>query len=163
MGSSFFKACWSGPARRCAKSRNEDVHHRQMFTTEDTENTEILNKEITEAAIGPSICVHTELGPGLLESVYEKCLGYELSKRGHRVQVQKEIPIIHQNISFEVGFQADLVVDGKLLIEVKAIDQLLPVHHAQVIIYLKLTGLRTALLVNFNVPLLRDGLKRVSL
>jgi GxxExxY protein len=95
--------------------------------------------------------------------VYEKCLGYELSQRGHVVELQKAIPIVYRNLQFEVGFRADLLVDNKLLIEVKAIDQLLPVHHAQVITYLKLTGLRTALLINFNVPLLRDGLKRISL
>jgi GxxExxY protein len=134
-----------------------------MLTTEDTENTEALNKEITEAVIGSAICVHKELGPGLLESVYERCLGYELSQRGHLIEVQKAIPIIYRNVTFEVGFRADLIVDSRVLVEVKAIDQLLPVHHAQVMSYLKLTGLRTALLINFNVPLLKDGLKRISL
>ena len=134
-----------------------------MLTTENTEGTEFLNKETTEAIIGSAICVHKELGPGLLESVYERCLAYELSKRGHVVEVQKEIPIVYHNIRFEIGFRADLIVDSKLLIEVKAIDQLLPDHHAQVITYLKLTGIGTALLINFNVPLLRDGLKRISL
>jgi GxxExxY protein len=134
-----------------------------MLTTENTEDTEVLNKELTEAVIGSAICVHKELGPGLLESVYERCFAYELNKRGHLVEVQKEIPIVYQNVKLEIGFRADLIVDNQLLIEVKAIDQLLPVHPAQVITYLKLTGLRTALLINFNVPLLRDGLKRISL
>jgi GxxExxY protein len=134
-----------------------------MLTTENTEGTEALPKELTETVIGSAIYVHKELGPGLLESVYEQCLGYELSQRGHVVELQKAIPIVYRNLQFEVGFRADLFVDNKLLIEVKAIDQLLPVHHAQVITYLKLTGLRTALLINFNVPLLRDGLKRISL
>jgi GxxExxY protein len=134
-----------------------------MLTTENTEHTEGLNKEITEAVIGSAICVHKELGPGLLESVYERCFAYELNKRGHLVEVQKEIPIVYQNIRFEIGLRADLMVDNKLLIEVKAIDQLLPVHHAQAITYLKLIGFCTALLINFNVPLLRDGLKRISL
>jgi GxxExxY protein len=133
-----------------------------MLTTENTEDTEVPNKEITEAVIGSAICVHTALGPGLLESVYERCLGYELNQRGHLVEVPKAIPIIYRNVTFEVGFRADLTVDSRVLIEVKAIDQLLPVHHAQVITYLKLTGLRTGLLINFNVPLLRDGLKRIS-
>ena len=134
-----------------------------MLTTENTEGTEVLNKEITEGIIASAICVHTELGPGLLESVYERCLGYDLSQRRHLVELQKQIPIIYRNVTFEVGFRADLIVDSRVLIEVKAIDQLLPVHHAQVITYLKLTGLRTALLINFNVPLLKDGLKRISL
>jgi GxxExxY protein len=128
-----------------------------------TEGTEFVNKQITEAAIGSAICVHKVLGPGLLESVYETCPAYELSKRGHGVKLQKEIPIIYDEIRFEVGFRADLVVDSRVLIEVKAIDQLLLVHHAQVITSLKLTGLRTGLLINFNVPMLRDGLKRISL
>ena len=135
----------------------------KMLTTENTEGTEFVNKGLTEAIIGSAICVHKELGPGLLESVYEKCLGYELRKRGHVVEVQKAIPIIYRNVTFEVGFRADLIVDSRVLIEVKAIDQLLSLHHAQVITYLKLTGLRTALLVNFNVQLLKDGLKRISL
>ena len=134
-----------------------------MLTTENTEGTEFLNKEVTEAIIGSAICVHKELDPGLLESVYERCFAYELSTRGHAVEIQKEIPIVYHNIRFEMGFRADLIVDNKVLIEVKAIDQLLPIHHAQVITYLKLTGLRTGLLVNFNVPMLRDGLKRISL
>jgi GxxExxY protein len=126
-------------------------------------DTEVPNKEITKAIIASAICVHKELGPGLLESVYERCLGYELSQRRHFVEVQKTIPIIYRNLRFEVGFRADLIGDSRVLIEVKAIDQLLPVHHAQVLTYLKLTGFRTALLINFNVPLLRDGLKRISL
>jgi GxxExxY protein len=134
-----------------------------MLTTENTEGTELLNKEVSQAVIASAICVHQELGPGLLESVYERCLAYELSKRGHVVEVQKTIPIIYDNIKSEIGFRADLVVGNKVLIEVKAIDQLLPIHYAQVITYLKLTGLRTALLINFNVPVLRDGLKRISL
>ena len=134
-----------------------------MLTPETTEDTEFLNKEITQAIIAAAICVHKNLGPGLLESVYETCLAYELSDRGHGIEFQKEIPLIHRNIRFQSGFRADLIVDGRVLIELKAIDQLLPVHHAQVITYLKLTGLRTGLLVNFNIPLLKDGLKRISL
>jgi GxxExxY protein len=134
-----------------------------MLATEGTENTEALHKELTEAVIGSAIYVHKELGPGLLESVYEKGFGYELSQRGHFVELQKAIPIVYRNLQFEVGFRADLLIDNKLLIEVKAIDQLLPVHHAQVITYLNFTGLRTALLLNFNVRLSKDGLRRLSL
>ncbi len=131
-----------------------------MFTTEDTE---FLNREITQAIIASAICVHKNLGPGLLESVYEKCLAYELSEHGHAIAVQQEVPTLYRNIRFESGFRADLIVDNKVLIELKAIDQLLPVHHAQVITYLKLTGMKTGLLINFNVSLLKDGLKRISL
>ncbi len=134
-----------------------------MLTTENTEDTEFLNGEITQAVIAAAICVHKNLGPGLLESVYKTCLAYELSDGGHSIELQKEIPLIYRNIRFQSGFRADLIVDGRVLVELKAIDQLLPVHHAQVITYLKLTGLRTGLLVNFNVPLLKDGIKRISL
>jgi GxxExxY protein len=116
-----------------------------MFTTEDTEDAEFLNKEITHTIIASAICVHMNFGPGLLESVYGKCLAYELSERGHAVAVQQEIPIVSRNIRFESGFRADLIVENKVLVELKAVDQLLPVHHAQVITYLKLTGMRTGL------------------
>ena len=133
-----------------------------MLTTENTQGTEVLNKEIAEAVIGSAMCVHTELGPGLLESVYERCLGYELSHRRHLVELQKPIPIIYRNVKFEVGFRADLIVDSRVLIEVKAIDQLLPVHHAQVITYLKLTGCPAGLLMNFNSTALRAGLRRLD-
>jgi len=134
-----------------------------MLTTENTEGTEIPNKEITDAIIASAITVHKSLGPGLLESVYEKCLAFELSERGYEVIAQQEVPLIYRNLRFESGFRADLIVENKVLVELKAIDQLLPIHQAQVLTYLKLTGLKTALLINFNVPLLKDGLKRISL
>jgi GxxExxY protein len=134
-----------------------------MLTAEDTGSTEFLHKEITQAVISSAISVHKELGPGLLESVYETCLAYELTERGHRIELQNEIPLVYRNIQFQSGFRADLIVESRVLIERKAIDQLPPVHHAQLITYLKLTGIRTGLLINFNVPLLREGLKRISL
>jgi GxxExxY protein len=86
-----------------------------------------------------------------------------LSQRGHAITVQQEIPIVYRNLRFESGFRADLIVENEVLVELKAVDQLLPVHHAQIITYLKLTGMRTGLLLNFNVPLLKDGLKRIFL
>ena len=97
-----------------------------MFTTENTEDTEFLNKKITQAIIASAICVHRNLGPGLLESVYEKCLAYELSERGHAIAVQQEIPIVYRNLRFESGFRADLIVENKLLVELKAIDNYSP-------------------------------------
>ena len=113
--------------------------------------------------IGAAISVHRELGPGLLESVYEKCLAFELADRGLAVTAQKEIPVRYKNLTFDCSFRADLIVENKVLIELKSIDQLSPIHTSQVITYLKLTGLRTALLINFNVPVLKTGLKRISL
>ena len=134
------------------------------MTTEDTESTEGgIHRDLTEAIIGGAITVHRELGPGLLESVYEKCLAFELADRGLSVTTQKEIPIRYKNLTFDCSFRADLIVENKVLLELKSIDQLSPIHTSQVITYLKLTGLRTALLINFNVQILKTGLKRISL
>jgi GxxExxY protein len=135
-----------------------------MLTTEDTESTEEFeNNSLTDAIIGAAIAVHRELGPGLLESVYEKCLALELTKSGFQVCSQKEVPLTYKGLALESGFRADLIVENKVLIELKSIDQLLPVHTAQVLTYLKLTNLRTALLINFNVQLLKNGIKRLSI
>ena len=134
------------------------------MTTEDTDGTEEgLDRELTEVIIGAAIAVHRELGPGLLESVYEKCLAFELADRGLSVATQKEIPVRYKNLTFDCSFRADLIVENKVLLELKSIDQLMPIHTSQVITYLKLTGLKTALLINFNVPTLKTGLKRISL
>ena len=134
------------------------------MTTEDTEITEEgLHRELTESIIGAAITVHRELGPGLLESVYEKCLAFELADRGLSVSTQQEVPVRYKNLTFDCSFRADLIVENKVLIELKSIDQLTAIHTSQVITYLKLTGLRTALLINFNVPTLKTGLKRISL
>jgi len=134
------------------------------LTTEDTEITEgVIHRDLTETIIGGAITVHKELGPGLLESVYEKCLAFELADRGLSVTTQKEIPVRYKNLTFDCSFRADLIVENKVLLELKSIDQLMPIHTSQVITYLKLTGLRTALLINFNVPTLKTGLKRISL
>ena len=122
-----------------------------------------LHRELTEAIIGAAISVHRELGPGLLEPVYEKCLAFELADRGLSVSTQKEISVRYKNLTFDCSFRADLIVENKVLLELKSIDQLLPVHTAQVLTYLKLSNLRTGLLINFNVPLLKSGIKRLSL
>lgn len=135
-----------------------------FLTTENTGDTENFpNKELTSAIIDCALTVHKNLGPGLLESVYEKCMAFELIERGYQVDIQQDVPLIYRNLRFESGFRADLIVDRTILVELKAVDHLLPVHQAQVITYLKLTGLKTALLINFNVPLLKNGMKRISL
>jgi GxxExxY protein len=122
-----------------------------------------LNKEVTGAVIDSALTVHKALGPGLLESVYEKCLAFELVERGYEVSVQKEVPLVYRYLRFESGFRADLIINQQILVELKSIELLQPIHQAQVITYLKLTGLKTALLINFNVPLLKNGIKRISL
>ena len=136
----------------------------EQSESKDTESTEEgLHRELTEAIIGAAIAVHRELGLGLLESVYEKCLAFELADRGLSIATQKEIPVRYKNLTFDCSFRADLIVENKVLLELKSIDQLTPIHTSQVITYLKLTGLKTALLINFNVQTLKTGLKRISL
>jgi GxxExxY protein len=134
-----------------------------MLTTEKASTEEFENNPLTEAIIGAAINVHRELGPGLLESAYEKCLAFELTRAGLPFVSQQEIPIKYKGESIEGGFRADLIVANKVLLELKSVDQLLPIHTAQVLTYLKLTGLHTALLINFNVQLLKNGLHRLSL
>ena len=135
----------------------------EVGATVSKSTEEFENNSLTNAIIGAAITVHRELGPGLLESVYEKCLTLELTRSGHQVAAQKEIPLTCKGLNLESGFRADLIIDNKVLIELKSVDQLIPVHTAQVLTYLKLTGLRTALLINFNVQLLKNGIKRLSI
>lgn len=118
--------------------------------------------EITEAIIGAAIEVHRQLGPGLLESVYEAVLFHELTQRGLSVERQKPVPIIYKDLQFEEGFKIDLLVAGEVIIELKCVEGLLPIHEAQLLSYLKLTGLKVGLLINFKVPVLKNGIKRLS-
>ena len=123
------------------------------------EETEQVGAEVVDAAF----CVHSALGPGLLESVYEVCLRHELQKRGLEVQSQVSIPITYDGLRFDAGFRLDLVVNGCVLLELKAVDELLPVHEAQLLTYLKLSGMRLGFLINFNVPLIKSGIRRMVL
>jgi GxxExxY protein len=120
---------------------------------------EQLNK-ITEVVIGAAIKVHRTLGPGLLESAYESCLAYEIRKRGLAVEQQKPVPLVYEEVKLECGYRMDLLVERSVVIEVKSVEALAPIHEAQVLSYLKLSGSRLALLINFNVTLLRDGIRR---
>ncbi len=119
---------------------------------------ERLNK-ITEAIIGGAIQVHRVLGPGLLESAYEACLAFELKKRGLSVEEQKPLPLVYEQVKLDCGYRIDLLVEG-VVVEIKSVDALAPIHEAQVMSYLKLSGCRLALLINFNVLLLKDGIRR---
>lgn len=105
--------------------------------------------------------VHTELGPGLLESVYEACLEFELKKKGIFVERQKPIPVEYQTVQLDCGFRLDLFIENKVIVELKAVEALNDIHLAQTLTYLKLTGCKLALLINFNVVHLKDGLRRV--
>lgn len=106
--------------------------------------------------------IHTRLGPGLLESVYEEILFYELRKRNLFVERQRAIPVIWDNINMELGFRADLIVENKVLVELKSVEMLAAVHHKQVLTYLKLTALKLGLLINFNEKLIKTGIKRIA-
>ncbi|MBX7257404.1 MAG: GxxExxY protein [Candidatus Hydrogenedentes bacterium] len=119
--------------------------------------------EIKEAIIGAAIEVHRELGPGLLESAYEECLAYELSLRGLTARRQVELPVIYKRLELDCGYRIDLIVEEAVVVELKAVEKLLPIHEAQILTYLKLSEMSVGLLLNFNVPLMRDGIKRFSI
>jgi GxxExxY protein len=116
-----------------------------------------------EIVVDAALTVHRALGPGLLESVYEVCLAHELEKRGVRVLRQIALPVLYDGVRLDAGLRLDMLVDDCLVVELKAVEQILPVHHAQLLTYLKLTGHRLGLLINFNTPLIRDGIRRVVL
>jgi len=119
-----------------------------------------LNR-LSSETIGAAIEVHRNLGPGLLESAYESCLSWELRQRGFDVENQVPIPIRYKGLTLDEGYRIDLLVEGKLLLELKSIDKVQPIHMAQVLTYLKMTGLKMALILNFNVLLMRSGIKRI--
>ena len=121
-----------------------------------------INK-ITETIIGCAIEVHKILGPGLLESAYEECLYFELQKAGLIVERQKPVPVVYKEIKLECGYRIDLLVENTVVIELKTVDAFNPVHEAQVLTYMKFSKKSIGLLINFNVTLLRNGLKRYKL
>jgi GxxExxY protein len=117
--------------------------------------------EISDVVIGACIDIHKNLGPGLLESAYEECLCYELSVRGLSFERQKALPVTYKAVKLDCGYRLDLVVAGQVLVELKAVETVLPIHEAQVLTYLKLSNLPMGLLINFHVPILKQGLKRI--
>ena len=119
--------------------------------------------DLTGEVIGAAIEVHRILGPGLLESIYEECLCIEFEKRKIPYQRQKEIPIEYKGTKLDSAHRLDIIVSNNLIVELKACDSIQPVHEAQVLTYLKLTGIKVGLLINFNVPLLKEGIKRFIL
>ena len=120
---------------------------------------ERLNK-ITERIIGAAMRVHRTLGPGLLESAYEACLSYELRKEGLNVEQQKPVPLVYEEVKLECGYRMDLLVEHSVVVEIKSVEALAPVHEAQTLSYLRLSECKLALLLNFNVALLKDGIRR---
>ena len=119
------------------------------------------DEAVAALVVDAALAVHRELGPGLLESVYEQCLAHELESRGVAVQRQVAMPVRYRGIRVESGFRMDMLVGDRVIVEIKALETLLPVHTAQVLTYLKLAHRRLGLLINFNVPLLKQGIRRL--
>ena len=136
--------------------------NKKTFTAEDAEVAESgrnLN-QLTESVIGAAIDVHRALGPGLLESTYEMCLCHELALRKISFERQKAIPVVYKRIKLDCGYRADLIVDQVLLVEIKSVDSFSPICDAQLLTYLKLGGWKVGLMINFNVELLKHGIRR---
>jgi len=121
----------------------------------------MTENQLSEIIIGCAIKVHKALGPGLLEHVYQECLYYELQKAGIAVEKEKPLPVVYETIRMEIGYRADLVVEDQVIVELKSVEGLTDVHLAQVLTYLKLSGCRLGLLINFNVERLKQGIRRV--
>jgi GxxExxY protein len=120
-------------------------------------------ESIAKTIVDSALKVHRALGPGLLESVYELCLAHELRRRGVQLESQVKLPITYEGLTIDAGLRLDMIVARKIIVEVKSVERMVPVFDAQLLTYLKLTKLRLGILINFNVPLIRDGIKRIVL
>jgi GxxExxY protein len=141
-------------------------NHQDTKTPRFRENFSPVSPETNRLAgevVDAAFKVHSTLGPGLLESVYEICLAHELSKRGLKIQTQVPFPIVYDDVRLEAGLRIDLVIENQLIVEIKAVETMLPVFAAQILTYLKLTKLRLGFLINFNVSRIKDGIKRIIL
>jgi GxxExxY protein len=120
----------------------------------------LRERDLTEAIIGAAIEVHRALGPGLLESAYEECLAYELNLRGLEVLRQVDLPVSYKGVELDCGYRMDLLVENTVVVEIKAVDEIHPVHEAQLLTYLRLSKMRVGLIINFNVGVLKNGIVR---
>ncbi len=118
---------------------------------------------LTDRIIGFAIEVHRHLGPGLLESAYEECLCFELNQTAIDFKRQVPLPVVYKSVRLDCGYRIDIVVEGRLILELKAIERLMAIHEAQVLTYMRLSGIHTGLLLNFNTPVLKDGIRRLML
>lgn len=117
--------------------------------------------QITEKIIGSAIAVHKALGPGLLESAYEECLCFELADAGLNFKRQVALPVVYKGVKLDCGYRMDVVVEESVIVEIKAVERIIPVHEAQLLSYLKLTDIKVGLMLNFHVPVLKSGIKRI--
>jgi GxxExxY protein len=134
----------------------------RLLTTKITKDTKMEFDELSNRVLGCALTVHRELGPGLLESTYEQCLAYELGQAGIAFKLQHPLPVHYRGV-LECGYRIDLLVEERLILELKSVEALLNIHFAQVLTYMKLSGIKTGLLINFNVPQLKSGIKRFVL
>lgn len=121
----------------------------------------MTENEISKIVVNTAFDIHVNLGPGLLESVYEEIMFYELVRQGLKVEKQKAIPVIWDSMKMELGFRADLIVENKVIVELKSVEAIAPVHPKQLLTYLKITGLKLGLLINFNEKLIKNGITRI--
>lgn len=119
-------------------------------------------QDLSKIAVDSAFVVHKHFGSGLLESAYEACLVHELTKRGLTVERQKILPILYDGLEIENGYRLDIIVEGALILELKCVEKILPIHQAQIMTYLRLSKIKTGLIINFNTPLIKDGIKRIS-
>jgi len=136
-----------------------------MLTAENAENAEMTERErldsITDSIIGGAIEVHRAMGPGLLESAYEACLAFELVERGLKIERQKPLPVVYRDVKLDCGYRLDILVEDAVVVEIKAVDQIVPIHKAQLLSYLRLSKCLVGLLINFNVKVLKSGIVRM--
>ena len=121
----------------------------------------LTENELSKIVFNCALKVHQNLGPGLLESAYEECLFYELNKTGLEIQKQKALPLVYEEVKLDIGYRIDIIIENKLILEIKSVEALNDIHFAQLLTYLKLTNCKLGLLINFNVKLLKNGVQRV--
>ena len=142
----------------------KNIHHQDTKTPRGMiEAIPVSTDDVARQIVDAAFKVHSTLGPGLLESVYEVCLAYELTKRGLEVSRQVALPVIYDGMQLDAGFRLDLLVCNCVIVELKVVELLLAIHKAQLLTYLKLSGYRLGFLINFNVPLIKDGIVRLAL
>lgn len=141
------------------------MNHRDTETQRESQRATIPDavNEVSGVIVDAAFQVHETLGPGLLERVYEQCLEYELNNRGFDVQRQVQVPLQYKKLQFDCGFRVDLVVNDAVLVELKAVESILPVHRSQIMTYLEITDLRVGLLINFNQAKIKNGIERLVL
>ena len=121
----------------------------------------MTENELSKIVFNCALKVHQNLGPGLLESAYEECLFYELMKTGLDIQKQKVLPLVYEDVNLDIGYRIDIIIENKLILEIKSVEALNDIHFAQLLTYLKLTNCKLGMLINFNVLLIKNGIKRV--